>query len=113
MPQISFSQSIAAGATYNPCSGWQYEFLPWPAKVDILLRSTVAANVKAAVYSGSECIMEECPVQGGGTAGTTPSSLNTPSVSFLAAAGDKLKINCRNTDAGAQTVDGIIYVHPL
>ncbi len=113
MPQLPFSQSVAAGAIFRPLDGWTYEYLPWPAHVRLLVRSTVAANMKLTVFSGSETIQEEAPVQGGGTAGTTPSELNTPPLDFQAPAGDKLKLLFRNTDAAAQTVDGIIVVQPL
>jgi hypothetical protein len=43
----------------------------------------------------------------------TPSELNTPPVVWDAAMGDRLKLNVRSTDAGAQTVDAIIYAFPL
>lgn len=112
MPQIPFSQSVAAGATYQPLTGWTYEFLPFPAHVRILMRAT-AVGFLAGVYSGSEAIQDEAPVQAGGTAGVTPNDLNTPALDFQAAAGDKLRITCRNPTAGAITVDGIVVVQPL
>lgn len=112
MPQLTFSTALAAGAVANPITGWQYEYLPWPARVKVLLRAT-AATIKATVFTGSETIQEESNVQAGGTAGVTPSELNTPPITFRAARGDRLKVNLRSTDAGAQTVDGIIYVAPI
>lgn len=112
MPQLSFSTSIAAGAVANPVLGWAYEFLPWPARIKILARTT-AVGVTNQIQSGSETIVEESPVQSGGTAGVTPSDLNTPSIEFLAPAGDRLKTLFRNTTGGALTVDGIIYAHPV
>ncbi|KKK76614.1 hypothetical protein LCGC14_2861880, partial [marine sediment metagenome] len=30
MPSFIFTQSVAAGATFNPLVGWQYQYLPWP-----------------------------------------------------------------------------------
>lgn len=95
----------------NPLSGWQYEYLPWPAQVILLTRSS-ATGVVMTVYSGSETIEEAGPVQAGGTAGVTPSELNTPATSFLAAAGDRLKLKIDNTTAGTPTVDGIIIANP-
>lgn len=112
MPSFSFTQSIAAGATFRPLDGWQYEYLPWPAEVTVLARSTVLGVVQTYT-SGSETIVEESPNQGGGTSGVTPSPLNTPVQGWHAAAGDRLKLNYRNTGVGASIVDGIIEIVPL
>jgi len=112
MPSFIYSASVAAGATFNPLVGWQYQYLPWPAEVTVLARATAIAMVN--VYtSGSETIVEESPTQAGGTAGTTPSPLNTPTQGWHAAAGDLLKLSYRNTSGAAITVDGIIEVMPL
>jgi hypothetical protein len=112
MPQFNFSQALTANQLgFNPLSGWQYEFLPWPAQIILLVRAT-DNNERLTVYSGSETIQERCPVQGGGTAGVTPSELNTPAISWIGAAGDRLKVVIDNTTAGTPTVDGIIIANP-
>jgi hypothetical protein len=112
MPQFSFSQALTANQLgFNPLSGWQYEFLPWPAQVIVLLRAT-DVNERVTVYSGSETIQERSPVQAGGTAGVTPSELNTPAISWIAAAGDRLKIVIDNVAATTGTVDGLIIANP-
>ena len=112
MPQFPFSTAMTANQLgLNPLSGWQYEYLPWPAQVILLTRAT-ATGVVMTVYSGSETIEEAGPVQAGGTAGVTPSELNTPATSFLAAPGDRLKLKIDNTTAGTPTVDGIIIANP-
>jgi hypothetical protein len=112
MPQLPFSQALTANQLgLNPVSGWQYEYLPWPAQVILLLRST-DVNLRATVYSGSETIQERSPVQAGGTAGVTPSELNTPAISWIAAAGDRLKVVIDNTTAGTPTIDGLIIANP-
>jgi hypothetical protein len=114
MPQLVFSQALTANQLgFNPVSGWQYEYLPWPAQVIILVRATGAALVNLTVYSGSETIQERSPLQLNGTAGTTPSELNTPAIAFQAAAGDRLKMVIDNTTAGTPTVDGLIIANPL
>lgn len=113
MPQFTFSTAMTANQLgLNPLSGWQYEYLPWPANVILLTRAT-DVNERITIYSGSETIQEKTPVQGGGTAGVTPSELNTPAVSFLAAGGDRLKLVIDNTTAGTPTVDGVIIVNPV
>jgi hypothetical protein len=112
MPQLNISQSIAAGAVSNIITGWQYEYLPWPARIKMLIRSPVA-TMRLTVFSGSETIQEESPIQSGGTAGVTPSELNTAPIVWDAPRGDRLKFNVRSTDAGAQFVDAIVYAYPL
>src|SRR5467141_1894551 len=112
MPQFNWSTAMTANQLgLNPLSGWQYEYLPWPAQVIILLRSTTTGN-RVTVYSGSETIQERSPVQAGGTIGVTPSELNTPAISFLAAAGDRLKVVIDNVAATTGTVDGLIIANP-
>lgn len=112
MPQLTISVGIAAGGTTNIISGWQYEYLPWPARIKLLIRAT-ATTLRLTVFSGSETIQEESPIQGGGTAGTTPSELNTPPITWDGASGDRLKFNVRSTDAATQTVDAIVWAFPL
>ena len=113
MPQFTFSQTLVANQLgFNPLAGWQYEYLPWPASVLVLVRSTDTAE-RLTIYSGSETIQERSPVQGGGTIGVTPTEFTTPPVSFMAAGGDRLKFVIDNTGAGTPTVDGVIVVNPL
>jgi hypothetical protein len=113
MPQLVFSQALTANQLgFNPISGWQYEYMPWPAAMLLLVRAT-DVNERMTVYSGSETIQERSPVQGGGTAGTTPSELNTPAVAWQAAAGDRIKVVIDNTTAGTPTVDGVVIANPL
>src|SRR5437879_12044453 len=81
MPQLRFSTTFTANQKgVNPIAGWQYEYVPWPAQVILLMRSTTAGN-QATIYSGSETIEERGPVQAGGTIGVTPAELNTPATS--------------------------------
>lgn len=112
MPQLTISTSIPIGGIVNITSGWQYEYLPWPARVKLLIKAAVA-TLRVTVFSGSETIQEESPVSSGGTVGTTPAELTTPPIIWDAAAGDRLKVSVRSTDAAAQVVDAIIYAFPL
>lgn len=113
MPQLNFSQALTANQLgFNPVSGWQYEYLPWPAQVALLVRAT-GTSTRLTAYSGSETIQERSPIQGGGTAGVTPSELNTPVIAWVAAAGDRLKLAIDEVGGLTPTVDGIIKVDPL
>lgn len=112
MPQFVWSTAMTANQQgLNPLSGWQYEYIPWPAQIIVLVRSTTTGN-RITVYSGSETIQERSPVQGGGTAGTTPSELNTPAISWIGAAGDRLKLTIDEVAGGTPTIDGIIIANP-
>jgi len=112
MPRFAFTQSVAAGATYTPLTGWQYEYLPFPALVEVMLNATAVGTV-ATVTSGSDVLQEESPIQAGGTAGVIPSKLNVDPLTDVAAAGDRMKISARNTTGGAVTINGVINITPL
>jgi len=112
MPSFTFTTLVLAGTIFRPLDGWQYQYLPWPAEVSVLARATAVGMVNTYT-SGSETIVEESPVQAGGTLGVIPSSLNTPVQGWHAAAGDLLKLSYRNTTGGDVTIDGIIEVNPL
>jgi hypothetical protein len=113
MPQLPFSQIFTASQLgVNPLSGWQYEYLPFPARVKILLRSTTGGN-RATIYSGGDTIQERAVVQGGGTLGVTPSELNTAPIIFDAPAGDRLKLVLDEVLAGTPTVDGLVLIDSL
>lgn len=115
MAQFVFSQALTANQlNFNPLSsaGWQYEFLPWPATVIVIVRSTDSAE-RLTLYAGSETIQQKSPVSAGGTAGQTPTHFNVPPITFRAMARDRLIISIDNTGAGTPTVDGVIIVEPL
>jgi hypothetical protein len=113
MPNLTWSTAMTANQLgLNPLSGWQYEYVPYPSRVKILVRSTTTGN-RITVYAGSDTIQERSNVQSGGTAGTTPSELNTAPIIFLAAAGDRLKLAIDEVSAGTPTVDGIVILDPL
>jgi hypothetical protein len=117
MPNLSFSQALTANQLgFNPLSGWQYEFVPiaYPAgaAIGILLRSTTT-GARVTVLSGGQVIQERAPIQGGGTAGVTPSPLNTTPLTFRASANDRIKILIDEVAGGTPTIDGMITLEPM
>ena len=119
MPSLPFSQALTANQLgFNPLTGWQYEYVPQAyargAVVSVLTRTTgAAASVQQAVFSGSQTIQERSPMQAGGTAGVTPSRLNSDPLTFMAGPGDRLKIAIDETAGATPTVDGVITIEPL
>lgn len=109
--QYSFpwSQSIAAGATFNPLADWQYETPEGNGVIQVYERATAVGLVSAITASG-ENIKQEGPVQAGGTAGTLPAFNTTTPWEGAVKKGQKLRVAYRNPTAGAITVDGQIIL---
>lgn len=114
MPQLAFSRSVAAGATDTPLQSlaWQWEFAPAYAAIRVMLRTT-AVGVTFRLSAGARVVQDTSPVQSGGTAGVTPSELNTTPIDFVAQPGERIKLEVTNTTAGALTVDGLVRMEPL
>lgn len=117
MPAFPFSQALTANQLgFNPLTGWQYEFVPAAyirgAAVSLLARATTV-NVRLTIYSGGQTIQQRAPVQGGGTAGTTPSELNTTPIAWRAMPGDRLILSFDEVGGAAATVDGIVLLEPI
>src|SRR5260370_2377630 len=110
MHQLNSSNAGNGARVVNVIAGWQYEYLPWPARIKLLIRATIV-GVTLVVFSGSETIMEESPIQAGGTAGGTPAELTTPPIVVYAPGGDRLQFNLRFPCAAP--VDGILLGFPL
>jgi len=112
MPSFAWSQSIAAGATFNPLSNTNFQYVPRPGIVKYLHRAT-AVGLVATILSGSDELMQEGPVPAGGTAGVTPSEFNVPPITDQVAAGDLQSVRYRNPTGGAITVDGMFDYTPI
>jgi len=111
MPKLSWTQSIAAGATFLPLNGWQYEYVPRGGQINVLHNAT-AVGIVNTITTGSDTLQERSPVSAGGTAGVIPSALDVPPLVEEVAAGDRLKILYSNTSGGAVTVVGEIDYNP-
>ena len=111
MPNLTWTQSIAAGDTFEPLTGWQYEYSPWGGHIEIVHDAT-AVGIVATISSGSDTLQERSPLSAGGAAGVLPSALDQLPVSDDIAAGDRLKIFYENTTGGAVTANGTIVLQP-
>lgn len=113
MPNLTWTQSIADGGTFEPLSGWQYEYSPWGGHIEIV-HDAGDIGVVATISSGSDTLQERSPVSSGGSAGQLPSALDQLPVSDDIAAGDRIKIFYENTgtSGGAVQVNGTIVLQP-
>lgn len=90
------------GQNDNVLQGSPFEFLPYNARVEIGMVADVNL-VLATVTSGSDVLQEEGPVQKG-TADTAPKYPDDFLLEDVAAAGERLAIKLRNTNAAAAVV---------
>jgi len=102
MANLTWAQSVAAGATFTPLNGWQYEYAPFGGTIEIVHDAT-AVGMVATITSGSAA---------GGAAGVMPSALDRLPVVDEVAAGDRLKILYENTTGGAVSVEGTCIYTP-
>jgi hypothetical protein len=113
MPLIQGSTSIAAsGVNDNVLSGSQYEYLPWPAMLEIGLTGDAnGADLRVDVYSGSDVLLENAPMSVQNRIPIYPDDFNLVDG---AQAGERIKIRARNTSAaGARTLFHAVKITPL
>jgi len=113
--EVSFNftnQSIAAGATFLPLDGWQYEFAPQNCRIEVLLRAA-ATGVNMTLTSAGRTLVQESGVNAGGTAGQLPSVFNTPLVAGRVNGSERIRLAVRNTTAGPIIVDGTVTLIPV
>lgn len=106
-----FSQLIAAGATFDALTTWKYETPDRACMVELFERAT-AVGLLSRFSSAGQDIKQDSNVQSGGTAGVTPSRLNTDPYTGDAPANQKLSAFYRNPTGGGITVDGLVNLIP-
>jgi len=111
MANLTWTQSVAAGATFTPLNGWQYEYAPFGGTIEIL-HDVVGVGIVATITSGSDTLQERSPVSSGGVVGVMPSALTRLPVVDEVAAGDRLKILYENTSGGALVCNGSCIYTP-
>jgi len=111
MPFFSWSRAIAIGATDTPLDAtgntWKYNRAPYDGIVEIIHRATLT-GLLVTITAGSDEVQQESPVSAGGTLGVLTGRLNAEPVTFTVKAGDVIGVRYRNTNAGANQVDGTI-----
>lgn len=112
MPDFMFSQALTANQqAFRPLQNWRFRRLPYRALVTVLTRAT-GTSARLTILSGTTEIVQRSPIQGGGTAGVTPSPLNTPVIQFFADPGDEIDLAIDETGGLTPTVDGWVNAEP-
>ena len=112
MPMMTFGQAMTANGTFEPLVGWQYEYLPWPAQVEVAINAAVTEEAVATVSFGAETVQEESAVQVV-TLANQPPAFDQPQLVDVAAAGDRLKIKVREIAGNTGFVRGWIRISSL
>lgn len=116
MPSLIWSRTLIANQLGDlPLAGWQFERTPNSfvngAYIAVLQRGTTLGG-RASIFTGSQNIQQRSNIQAGGTAGVTPSPLNTPVIDFNASPDDLLSISNDEVDGAGIVIDGIITIEP-
>lgn len=103
MPTIKRETGLAPLSTANPLSGSQYEYLPWPARIEIAILADTGDDVEATFFSGSDVLLENASID--------DRALNEPiqypwdyDIEDVAAAGERLGLIVRNLSATISAV---------
>lgn len=101
--------NLGANAVNEPLTGWQFEYAPFDALAEIgMIHDGAANSVEATVTTGSDTLMEESPINAGGTDGVFPTDEQLDLIDEVEA-GDRIKIRLRET-GGVATTDIMIRV---
>jgi hypothetical protein len=112
MPMIQNSVSVAAASVNdNILANSQWEYLPYNARLEFgLVGDANAADLRVDVYSGTDVILEGSPLSAQNRMPIYPDDFT---LTDFAAAGERIKIRVRNTNAGAaRTVFFCVRINP-
>lgn len=100
MPVIQNTVSVAASSVNdNVLAGSQFEFLPYNAILEFGLNGDAnGADLRVDVYSGQDVLMENSPMSAQARIPIYPDDYQ---LNDVGAAGERIKIRVRNTNAGA------------
>lgn len=111
MPTITIRTALGANGTADVFAGSQFEYLPWPARVELGIAAD-ANGVLATVSSGPDILQEEGPVSIK-TINVKPVYPDDFDLEDEAAAGDRLKVRVRDTSGAARVVMTTARLTPL
>lgn len=113
MPSILVqTTNAAAGATVNPVSGSQYEYLPFDAHLEFAIYADTGDTWTLSVFSGTDVLMQNAPMPILATA--TP--IIYPDHFYLndvATAGERIGVQAVNGTGGVADFRTLVRITPL
>ena len=115
MPALQSTFALTANERgRNPLANWQYQYAPFRGLVRIGMNTTGnAGTVDAAIFTGSQNILERSDVSVGGTAGVMPAPLNVPYIEFIVEPGDRITVQIDETAGATPTVNFFCAIDPV
>jgi len=114
MPTIRKRIAVAfGGSPVYPFTGDQYEYLPFPARVQFAMVGLPTAGIatQATVYSGSDVLQQNGPITQ--KAITTPVFPDDFLLDDVAGQGERLNVVLVNTGTVNDAVDVVCIITPL
>ena len=111
MPTIRVTTTnLAANATAFPLQGNQYEYLPFPARVEFAIVAS-AIGIDVTVYSGSDLLQQGGPAT---VKATPPEYPDDFLLDDVAGQGERLNVILRETTGVATTdIETVVKITPL
>jgi len=112
MPTMQGSVVVPASGVINPFTGLSYEILPFHANCHFAFnqQSGTFGQVLATLYAGTDLLHEESAISFNARFPVWPDDFY---IDDDIAAGDRVKVNLRNTTAGAITVAFAVRISPI
>lgn len=111
MPVMVITTTVPANGSATPLVGQQYEFLGFPASVAFGIVAD-AVGIVATVYSGSDLLQQEGPAVIR-AAGALPVNPDDFYLTDVAAPGDRLSVQLRNTTGAGISTRVVVQITPL
>lgn len=110
--QLPITALIAAGATLDALTGWQFETPDTDCAIEVIEKAT-AVGLLSTLTTAGDTIKQDANVPAGGTAGVTPARLATEPIVGKAPKFQKLRLFIRNPTGGGITFDAVVVLRPL
>lgn len=104
MAQRTVTQTIQAGATFDPCDSWQYQYTEKDSILKVNHNAT-ATGLRCQITATEVTILQDSAVPAGGAAGVIPSDFTVPPIIEKVKKNKRLSILYTNPTGGAITVN--------